>query len=296
MKADALVSTEAARDGFYPTPPSVAEKMLAGIDFRYIQSVLEPSAGKGSLVDALAKASYSDRYALDVDCCEIDPMLRQLCRYNFSEERKREIYAERAPLDRMGYGSRSEAQEREYKRLSYETRVLERVNVHIVHDDFFTYRTHKHYDLILMNPPFADGDRHLLRALDMQKDGGSIVCLLNAETLRNPYTATRAILVGKLNELGAEIQYIEDAFSKDAERKADVDVAIVKVHIPMPERESEFFKRMKEAVDQDIEPDPEIQALVAGDYIEQAVQMYRVEVDATTAFIQEYRALSPYMA
>ena len=30
---------------FYPTPETIANKMLEGIDFTFIQTVLEPSAG-----------------------------------------------------------------------------------------------------------------------------------------------------------------------------------------------------------------------------------------------------------
>ena len=35
-----------------------------------------------------------------------------------------------------------------------------------------------------MNPPFSNGDKHLLKALKMQEKGGAIICLLNAETIR----------------------------------------------------------------------------------------------------------------
>lgn len=280
MKTTELTATQ-GKDQFYPTPPSVARKMLADLDFRMIQTVLEPSAGKGDLIMTMAQ-EYSryghSRHTLDVDCCEIDPYLRSILKYNFSEEKRREL------IDKDG-------------RWSSEANALESVNARIVHDDFLTYRTYKHYDLILMNPPFATGARHLIRAIEMQKNGGGVVCLLNAETIRNPYTAERKLLVDLLNKYGAEIRYIEDAFSDDAERKAAVDVAIVRLHF-IPEREeSTIWERMKKAVDEDIdEQDAELHALVPGDYIEQAITLYRTEVAATMAFVREYKALSPYMS
>lgn len=65
----------------------------------------------------------------------------------------------------------------------------------VVYNDFLTFRTFKMYDLIVMNPPFSEGDKHLLKALDIMSDnGGDIVCILNAETLRNPYTNIRKTL------------------------------------------------------------------------------------------------------
>ena len=66
MSITSLTTTEEARSGFYPTPPEVADKLLAGIDWDKTESVLEPSAGKGTLVKAVlenyarnAKYSYS---------------------------------------------------------------------------------------------------------------------------------------------------------------------------------------------------------------------------------------------
>lgn len=266
-------------DQFYPTPPSVAKKMLEGIKWGQIETILEPSAGKGDLILAAAEAFYDSRYCsrgrdgnLDVDAIEIDPNLRAICKYNLSEEKKRNYAYD----------------DREYK-------ILNRVDLHMVHDDFLTYSTYKKYDLILMNPPFADGYKHLLKALEMQKNGGSIVCLLNAETIRNPHSFSRRHLVQKLEELNADIEFIEDAFSTDAERKARVDVAIIKAYIPPAVHDSSFFDRMKKAVDEEYMPDEEITALVPSGNIDQAICRYKAEVAASMELIKEYEALKPYI-
>ncbi len=298
MKATDIITTEEARSGFFPTPPDIAGKMLAGLDWWMIQSVLEPSAGKGDLVDAAARAAsahYRSRSVLDVDCCEIDPYLRQICKYNFSKEKEGLLCEEKEAIRSKLASDRTDEECARLKMLEREIEVLNAVDLHMVHDDFLTYHTFKQYDLILMNPPFADGDKHLLKALDIQKNGGSIACLLNAETIRNPYTARRVELAARLRELGAEIQFVDNAFAH-AERAADVDVAIIRVSIPRQKRESVFFERMKKAAESKNFHDEEIHALVAGDYIEQAIQMYNVEVAATTEFIREYHALAPYMS
>ena len=289
MSVTDLIITEEAERGFYPTPSSIAGKMFGDLDWHMIHRVLEPSAGKGDLLISLMHHradTVSNRWGtfkLDVDCCEIDPYLRQILKYNFSEEKISSLYDKRP--DRYSRGS---------EKLEKEISALESCDMHIVHDDFLSYYTYKTYDLIIMNPPFADGDKHLLHALDMQKNGGSIICLLNAETIRNPYSATRKLLIKRLDELNADVRYIEDAFSS-AERAANVDVAIIKVVIPKAEFESTFFNRMEEARKQEAEYDAEIHDLVAGDYIEQAVQLYNVEVAATMEFIKEYYALVPHM-
>ena len=298
MKTTEMTTTR-GRDQFYPTPPSIADKMLTGLDMMYIHSVLEPSAGKGDLIDAIGRknlALYQYDRAIEVDFCEIDPYLRQICKYNFSDEKKHEIYEQYEPLQRRSYSALSESEKREHKRLDRELDLFRKTKVHCVHDDFLTFRTYKHYDLILMNPPFANGDEHLLRAIQMQeRQGGAIICLLNAETVRNPYTGIRIRLMAKLKEYDAKIEYIEDAFS-DAERKADVDVAIIRIHIPQPpQEESDIWQRMKKAVEEDDIPDPELHALITGDYIEQAITLYRTEVAATMELVRQYKALIPYM-
>ena len=40
---------------FYPTPYNLIEKMLSTVNFYMIKSILEPSAGKGDIVDAIRK-------------------------------------------------------------------------------------------------------------------------------------------------------------------------------------------------------------------------------------------------
>ena len=75
---------------FYPTPPELAKRMFDGIDWTDIETILEPSAGKGNLIEALGeevfgeKETVRERYRyrrekkIDVDCVEIDPYLRSI--------------------------------------------------------------------------------------------------------------------------------------------------------------------------------------------------------------------------
>ncbi len=84
--------------------------MVSGLDFNYIHSILEPSAGKGNIVDFFkakekAGSSYNgNKYTFDIDCVEIDDNLRS---------------------------------------------ILKDKNYRLVYNDFLTYDTMKEYDLIL---------------------------------------------------------------------------------------------------------------------------------------------------
>lgn len=153
---------------YYPTPKNLVDKMLEGIDLRGIKSILEPSAGSGNIVDRVVelKNSMYDSY--------------------YSQKNYK------ADVDTVEID----------KNLQH---ILKGKNYRVVHDNFLSYNTFKKYDLIIANPPFLDGHKHLLKMLEMQKSGGRIICMLNAETLRNPYSVTREDLVRKLVGYNAEI-------------------------------------------------------------------------------------------
>ncbi len=168
----------------------------------------------------------------------------------------------------------------------------------VIHDDFLDFKTYKKYDLIFMNPPFSEGAKHLLKALDIQKHGGSIICILNAETIRNPYTNERKDLVKKLTELNADIQYMAGEF-ENAERKTSVEIAVIKVTVPEKEKESDYYdmiKKLKIKEYREENPDTtEETALADNDFIKAIVMQYETELEAGIAFIREYWSLRKHI-
>ena len=163
----------------------------------------------------------------------------------------------------------------------------------VIHDDFLTFVPKYHYDLIIMNPPFDNGATHLLKALSIQKHGGRVICILNAETLRNPYTNERKVLVKELETLNASITYQKDEF-KSAERVTSVEIAIVDVEIPQEEKASVIMENLKQKYYHD-EEGKDITDLIDNDYLAAAVTRYNMEVDAGIQLIREYKALTPYI-
>ena len=94
----------------------------------------------------------------------------------------------------------------------------------VVGSDWLTYDGVNYYDAIVMNPPFSQGARHLLRAWDFL-NSGEIVCLINSETILNPHTAERKRLAAIIDENGS-IEDLGACFSRSA-RHTDVEVAMV---------------------------------------------------------------------
>lgn len=69
-----------------------------------------------------------------------------------------------------------------------------------------------------MNPPFNQGCKHVLHAWDILFDG-EIVAILNAETVKNPFSAERRLLAQLIEDHGS-VEYIKDAFmDPDTQRK-----------------------------------------------------------------------------
>lgn len=96
----------------------------------------------------------------------------------------------------------------------------------LVGTDFLNHENSQAYDLIIMNPPFSSGEHHLMKAWDILDDG-HICCLLNAETIKNPYTKVRETLINIIDANGT-VEYLGNCFSK-ADRKTDVDVVLVRL-------------------------------------------------------------------
>ncbi len=144
-----------------------------------------------------------------------------------------------------------------------------------------------------MNPPFKDGDKHLLKAIELQSKGGQIVCLLNAETLRNPYSNSRKDLIIKLNQLNADVEFIEDAFI-DAERKTGVEVALINITIPKPEYNSTIIADLKQE-ERFKNNTINNNQVIHSDFLVGLVERYNFEVKAGLKLIDEYNSLKPLM-
>lgn len=238
---------------FFPTPINLIKEMLQGVDMNKVKEILEPSAGKGDIVNYLKSEEYlAVKYLrknnFNIDVIEIEPDLQT---------------------------------------------ILKSLDCKLIFDDFLKFHTLKKYDLILMNPPFDDGEKHLLKALELV-DNGNVVCILNAETIRNPYTKSRQELIKKLDDLGAIIEFKEGAF-KTAERTTNVDIALIKAEINTENRESIIIDNLKKAEEEEAETFDE-RDIVESDYLKMIISQFNFEAKMGAKLIKEYEVLKPKMA
>ena len=243
---------------FYPTPWRVAVKMLSNIFIDYRDSVLEPSAGKGDLLDVILKKVLQryprSRDDLDIDCLEINPELRLILK---------------------GKGHR------------------------VVGFDFLRFDTFKRYDWIFTNPPFSNGDAHLTKALDLLKPGGTCICILNAETIDNPYTNQRQALLRKLESWNADISTrLEKAFKgADVVRQSDVRIALIRVTRPLKTESPSIVLDGLKRDFLEIEEESELigTSIVHHDFIKQIVSRFKFEAMAGMRMFDVWEELKPHM-
>jgi hypothetical protein len=186
---------------FFPTPRLLARKMLAKITNKEAKYFLEPSAGKGDIADVIKLPCTYEEY-------EAEHPSKDEGRHGYRgfDERDR-----RVNIDVI----------ESYPAL---IQVLHGKEYDVVGYDWLTYEGVSYYDAIVMNPPFSEGAKHLLKAWDFLHNG-EIVCLLNEETLKNPYTEDRQRLARIIETFGS-VEYLGDCFST-AEHKTSVNVAMV---------------------------------------------------------------------
>lgn len=228
---------------FYPTPDTVIQKMLNQTKIKSDTYILEPSAGKGDILDYISNNYRYDRpkmYAI-----EKNPELRMILN------------------------------EKHYK---------------VVGDDFLEYNSDMHFDYILMNPPFSNGDEHLLHAWDILHTG-EIICLLNTATFQNPHTKRRKQLLELIAENG-EVWHLGKAFDT-AERKTNVDVSMVVLNKVGEDRfnfDIKYDKEQKTTLDEETLNNQ----IATKDVIENLVTFYDSSKETVIDFLKSYQKIKFY--
>lgn len=233
-------------DEFFPTPENVIEKMLDPFLFKqkHISSmkILEPSAGKGDIVNYIDERMNNGWSKTKIKCLEINPELQTILNKKYCVE--------------------------------------------FVGENFLEYFPNEYFDLIVMNPPFSNGDEHLLHAWEIMKCG-DIVCLLNAETINNPYSKTRQLIKKIIEDNNGIVENVGNCFI-DAERKTNVECVIVR----LKKQDKKFFegffdelKSSKEYVEKIVDENNVMKA----DLIEAKIESYNAIVIMFQEMIKQMR-------
>jgi hypothetical protein len=275
---------------FYPTQLRTGLLMCSKVDWDSVNVILDPSAGKGDLfVAALVSMSRLGRGV----------------RINGKWSQDIEEVLAIKNKDEEGFYREIERNSRYTKQLAIEIdpdlqNVLRGRGYTVIGSDFLNFTGADQPDLIMMNPPFERGAEHLLHAIDYMFSG-QIVCILNAETLRNPYSIQRQDLIRRLHSLNATIDYHENEFV-DAEHKTNVEIAIVYINI-VRDIETDIFGNMKDQATEYVfvkKEDTDQKGLVHSDRIHAIIERYEhlkaTGIDTIMSYYKNHVAMKPYMS
>lgn len=200
---------------FFPTPEAVIRHMLTpwlgaptGPRGHYMDratlaglTILEPSAGSGAILDFIV--------------AEIERVERG----SYERNKRRNLYACEIDPD-----LKATLHGKDYK---------------VIADDFLRYQGDHQFDLIVLNPPFSCGDKHTVHAYEKVAPGGHVVALVNAETIRNPYTETRQLLAKLIADYGSS-EDLGRVFER-SERPTSVEVVMIRLQKPASVRDPLSF-------------------------------------------------------
>lgn len=197
---------------FYPTGAHTAARMWAKFK-RPISHLVEPSAGSGALI-RYAKEGFQSLTDDEI------PWLKEIPDEDVGVGRFQTNLREHARKKFSGI--------REISVVEIDLQhhpVLKELGAKVLGYDFLQVQSLATASHVIMNPPFRDGCAHVLHAWDKVYDA-EIVAIVNAETVKNAYSRDRQRLVELIEQHGS-VEFLQDQFVDDVERKTDVEVALI---------------------------------------------------------------------
>lgn len=251
---------------FYPTPKEVIAKMVEPYaDILPKATILEPSAGSGAIVDFLTEEGIKKPFT-----------------NKRGETLQLEMKARREKIYTCEHNPELQL-------------ILQGKGYRIVADDFLSYVPDTRFNLILLNPPFSCGARHLLHAWDILQSG-DIACLLNAETVHNVCTKERERLKSIIAENGS-VEYLGPVF-RTADNPTDVEVALVRLH---KEAKEDPFRIDLEGFAKEAMPDfssmtSEEDALAQSNRLDAFIRSWDMAKAAAINYLKARKMLQLYMS
>jgi len=195
---------------YYPTGALTALKMAMKFN-RPIEHICDPSAGKGHLLRHLEDGfeGLSDE--------DFKPFLDQMIQDGLSERYAYQYARKKWDL------TRAEKSAVEIDAAHHAD--LRAIGCKILGYNFMDVQSLATVSHIIMNPPFSKGAEHVLHAWDCVYNA-ELVAIVNAQTIKNPFTVERRRLVDLIAKHGS-VEFLQDEFVDHVERKTKVEIALI---------------------------------------------------------------------
>lgn len=269
---------------YYPTGERLAAKAWGKFQ-NPIVHLCEPSAGKGHLI-RYAREGFPG-LAVDelpwVACLDDDDSKQSRYKVRLRE------YA-RAKFEHVKNVSVVEINVAHHAS-------LKELGAKIIGYDFLQVQSLGTVSSVIMNPPFNLGCAHVLHAWDCVYDA-EIVAIVNAETVRNPFSADRRRLVQLIENHGS-VEFLQEQFVDDVERKTDVEVALIYLqkspgqYLNM-ETLTGGLKRGQNGAEEEIDPEVCSALSLPGNFIQDTVSRFNRAVEFARK-ASEAQAVAEYL-
>lgn len=261
---------------FFPTPRPIARRMLEKITNKDAKYFLEPSAGKGDTADVIRNPCTYEEFCAD------DP-----------EYEKQRRSSGKGPWRNTDNYRNSRIHVDVIENYPDLIQVLKGKQYDVVGFDWLTYDGVSYYDAIVMNPPFSAGDKHLLKAWDFLYHG-EIVCLLNSETLTNPYSEDRRRLTDLVHQFG-DVEDLGQCFAT-ADHATDVNISMVYLKKTAPDDAADLWAKTTTAEQHHgVEYDGDVKMLAIRDNLANMEHWFNMANEHWMAGIQHIRKAKFFM-
>lgn len=197
---------------YYPTGVRTAAKAWGKFK-RPIGHVCDPSAGKGHLI------RHANEGFPGVD----DDDLPWVAAIENTEIQQGRFKARVRDYARMRFANLPDVSGFEIDLQHHDA--LKQLGVKVLGYDFLEASSLATVSQVIMNPPFAQGCEHVLHAWDCLYDA-ELVAIINAESVRNPFSHTRQRLVSLIEHHGS-VEFFQDEFIDGVERTTPVEIALI---------------------------------------------------------------------
>lgn len=240
---------------FYPTPPGIIWKMISGYDLCK-RAILEPNAGKGDILDYIKKQS---RYSEHSSSYGSDLNLSCI-----------EINPELQHILR-GKG--------------YE----------LIAEDFLEYQDDRYFDLIVMNPPFSNAQKHILKAWSVIEEGDVVTLMPKAMYENYEANKGRKLLRQLIDTYATEVTDLGNCFSM-AERKTNVEVLLVRIRKAENKNSRFNFNAISQEDSKNVDFDENSigNSLMRANFIEATVDSYNMAKDAAIDAVKAIERFQRY--
>jgi len=169
--------------------------------------------------------------------------------------------------------------------------ILQSKGYKVIANDFLDYHPDYSIDCIIANPPYDKGDEHLLHMWNILHSG-EIVCLLNAETIKNPHSQRRKLLAKIIEDHGS-VEMIGRQF-QDAERQTLVDSCIVRLSKVAASKFDFKFENVTKETEYDFSEQIAGNSIAINDVTGNLIRCYEKTKDAFILLMKAKKELSFY--